>query len=136
MDADLFETLIGSFMDGTPLEAVPKEFKILFSIRDNLTRLFNSRRDLTPHLPDYGLPDFQYTHAKIPSTIREFGKAIKETMDEYEPRMKNVDVFEWKVNDKKPFLQCVIVGEIQGQKCRFRLQLIGMGANSVDFFKE
>lgn len=135
MNADLFEILTGTFMDGTPIEAVPRELQIMFSIKDNLTRLFNTRLGSNSHMPDYGLPDVSDTYISAPSYQKELAKAIKDAMYEYEPRMKNVEVREWSVNNRAN-LECQILGTVKSEKFRFVLKLISLGTNKVEFFKQ
>lgn len=92
MNQDLFETLTGTFLDGTPIDAVPPGERIIWSIRDNLTRIFSSRAGLLPHLPDYGLPDITEIYRQMPYAIPKLKEAIEATIAEYEPRLKNVRV--------------------------------------------
>jgi len=92
MNQDLLETLTGTFLDGTPLDAVPAEERIIWSIRDNLTRLFTSRAGLLPHLPDYGLPDITEIYRQMPYGIPRLTEAMLNAIKKYEPRLKNVRV--------------------------------------------
>lgn len=92
MNQDLFETLTGTFLDGTPIDTVPVEERIIWSIRDNLTRLFTSRAGLLPHLPDYGLPDITEIYRQMPYGIPRLKEAMETAIAEYEPRLKNVRV--------------------------------------------
>jgi type VI secretion system lysozyme-like protein len=92
MNQDLFETLTGTFLDGTPIDAVSPEERITWSIRDNLTRIFTSRAGLLPHLPDYGLPDITEIYRQMPYGIPKLKEAMETAIAEYEPRLKNVRV--------------------------------------------
>lgn len=92
MNQDLFETLTGAFLDGTPIDAVPVHERIIWSIRDNLTRLFASRAGLLPHLPDYGLPDITEIYRQMPYGIPKLKEAMETAIAEYEPRLKNARV--------------------------------------------
>jgi type VI secretion system protein len=92
MNQDLFETLTGSFLDGTPIDAVPPEERTIWSIRDNLTRLFTARAGILPHLPGYGLPDITEIYRQMPYGIPKLREAMETAIAEYEPRLKNVRV--------------------------------------------
>ena len=126
MNQDLFETLTGTFSDGTPIDAVPPGERIIRSIRDNLTRLLTSRAGLLPHLSDYGLPDITEIYHRMPYGIPKLRESMEAAVAEYEPRLKNVRVMyiEPPVNPdqsdamgrkitKKPFVfEFRIIGEV------------------------
>jgi type VI secretion system lysozyme-like protein len=71
---------------------VPPPERIIWSIRDNLTRIFTTRAGLLPHLPDYGLPDITEIYRQMPYGIPKLKEAMEIAIAEYEPRLKNVRV--------------------------------------------
>jgi type VI secretion system protein len=84
----LFEALRGRFLSGDKISDVPPEQRLYQSIIDHLTLLLNTRRGSIDHLPEYGLPDISGIYQNMPESIGVLKKAMKETIEEYEPRMK------------------------------------------------
>lgn len=144
MNQDLFETLTGTFLDGTAIDAVPVHERIIWSIRDNLTRLFTARAGLLPHLPDYGLPDITEIYRQMPYGILRLKAAMEATIAEYEPRLKNVQVIyiEQKKTDeagpKKPYIfEFTITGEVRNLgKVSFSSTLPSSGSPKVNRIKK
>jgi type VI secretion system protein len=121
MEAGLFEVLNGRFLNGMELREVdPAEWRKL-SILDNLTRLFNSRRGAIGHLPDYGLPDITQVYRELPYSVEGLRKAIKETIEKYEPRLRRVRVEEQKGDLYTMRLSFLLTAELlKGQKVQFQ----------------
>jgi type VI secretion system lysozyme-like protein len=92
MNQGLFESLAGRFCDGTPVEAVPLAERRIVSIKDNLTRIFNTREGLLPHLKGYGLPDISEIYRTMPRGVERLEEAIAATIENNEPRLRNVKV--------------------------------------------
>jgi type VI secretion system lysozyme-like protein len=92
MNQGLFESLAGRFNDGTPVEAVPLAERRIVSIKDNLTRIFNTREGLLPHLKGCGLPDITEIYRSMPHGIRRLEEAIAAALEKNEPRLHNVTV--------------------------------------------
>ncbi|MFW6254735.1 MAG: hypothetical protein ACOC41_07385, partial [Chitinivibrionales bacterium] len=70
--------------------------------------------------------------AKVPEKVRQNQKLIKEIILRNEPNTKSVRVGHWTVH-KKGHLQCIIIlRHKSGEKFKFRLNLIGSGAHTVD----
>jgi type VI secretion system protein len=69
MNQGLFESLAGRFYDGTPVEAVPLAERRIVSIKDNLSRIFNTREGLLPHLKGLGLPDISEIYRSMPHGV-------------------------------------------------------------------
>ena len=88
----LFERLSGHFADGTPVDAVPRELRRAKSICDHLFRMYNTRRDTLPHLPDYGLPDINDIYRRLPQSLTELEAIILEVTLRYEPRLERVRI--------------------------------------------
>jgi type VI secretion system protein len=80
------------------------------SIKTHLTRLLNSRQGSLNHMPDYGLPDVAEIYQGLPYSVNDLIKAIKTTIEKYEPRLKNI-VVKPKAKQEK---DCVLQLEISG----------------------
>ena len=65
---------------------------IAASIQEHLALLLNSRRGMTPHLAEYGLPDIHYVYYSLPHSLENLGLEIKKAVEAYEPRLKQVTV--------------------------------------------
>lgn len=83
----LFEALSGHFADWKSVADVPEDRQRLQSVVDNLTRLFNSRRDSVAHLPLYGLPDLSQIPIDRDDGAEMLARAVEETVRRYEPRL-------------------------------------------------
>ena len=93
MRRSIYDVLRGSFeCDNRPLHQIPKQRQRVFSIVDNLHRLFNTRRGTIEHMMDYGLPNISEIYRDIPASIPDLQAALQETVETYEPRLKNVRV--------------------------------------------
>ena len=61
-------------------------------ICQHLTYLLNARQGFLVALPDYGLPELLSIFRYLPEGLYDFLKVIKQNIDQYEPRLKNVSV--------------------------------------------
>ncbi len=137
MEQALFESLTGTFLDGTSIEAIPKEKRLIKSVMDHLNRMFNARCESIPHLSDYGLPDISEIYRKMPDGIDELKKAIKKTVEKYEPRLKNVKVI--RLEDEVPSARLVFLlsGELKrGGLVRFQTTFITTGNSTISPWKK
>jgi type VI secretion system protein len=66
--------------------------RVIDSVVDHLSRIFNTRRGNVPIAEDYGIPDYTEFLDNYPESLRDFEKAIKQTIIQYEPRLKTVRV--------------------------------------------
>jgi type VI secretion system protein len=62
------------------------------SVIEHLRVLLNTRRGEAPTVPNYGVPDFSDTVHSFPGAITTLQRAIRDTITEFEPRLKNVQV--------------------------------------------
>lgn len=67
-------------------------YRVSRSVLDHLERMLNVRQGSVETLPDYGLPDFNDVMARPGAGVGELRKAIKHTVETYEPRLKRVKV--------------------------------------------
>jgi type VI secretion system protein len=62
------------------------------SVVANLRRLLNSRQGIAPTQLDYGIPDLCDVVHDFPDAITGMRKAIKASIEKYEPRLRKVNV--------------------------------------------
>jgi type VI secretion system protein len=132
MNQGLFESITGHFLDQTPVEGIPVASRRIVSIMDHLNRLFNTREGSLPHLKDYGLPDISDIYRKMPHGIEELQKAIKRTIEKYEPRLAKVKVVPKDTDPKEFKLVFILTGELrEGGLVRFQTTFTSMGNSSI-----
>lgn len=137
MDQALFESITGTFLDDTPLEAVPRNNRLIVSIMDHLNRVFNTRTGSIPHLKDYGLPDISEIYRKMPEGIDELIDAVTRTVERYEPRLKNVRVVQLEDDVIGARLVLILSGELQeGELVRFQTTFISTGNSTISPWKK
>lgn len=137
MEQALFESITGTFMDGTPIEAVPRNKRLIVSIMDHLNRMFNTRTGSIPHLKDYGLPDISEIYRKMPDGIDELIDAVKRTVERYEPRLKNVRVVQLEDDVVGARLVLILSGELmEGELVRFQTTFISTGNSTISPWKK
>jgi type VI secretion system protein len=138
MNQGLFESLIGRYADGTPLEAIPPAERRIASIKDNLTRLFNTREGLLPHLKDYGLPDISEIYRTMPHGLARLETAIQTAIEKYEPRLKNSRVIKLPQAEGKVLtIEFTVSGEVQGVgRITFQTTFLSSGQSSIGSWKK
>ena len=62
------------------------------SIQTHLVHLLNIRQGKTEHLEGYGLPDIHEVYYNLPGSLEVLAKRIQQTVERYEPRLRNVEV--------------------------------------------
>lgn len=90
--AGLFEKLTGHFADGTAVEDVDAATQMFLSVRDNIQRILNSRRNGLLHVPDYGLDDLTEVYRDLPASTLRLKRVMEHALLTYEPRLKAVDI--------------------------------------------
>jgi type VI secretion system protein len=137
MSQDLFDSFVGTFMDGTAIENVPVADRVLWSIRDNLTRLFSAREGIQPHLKNFGLPDISEIYRQMPRGIERLQDAMENAIAKYEPRLARVTIV-YKENKENPLcFEFSISGEIAGKgRVTFATNLSTTGLPSVSQAKK
>jgi type VI secretion system protein len=68
------------------------EEKLFHSVLEHLQKVLNSRQGHALIQPDYGMPDFTDFKYSLPESVLEMETIIKNTIEKYEPRLKNVQV--------------------------------------------
>ena len=62
------------------------------SVLEHLQRMLNVRQGNAPALPRYGMPDFNDLATRFPEAIVELQRAIKTSIEYYEPRLRKVRI--------------------------------------------
>jgi type VI secretion system lysozyme-like protein len=137
MNQGLFESLAGRFNDGTPVEAVPLAERRIVSIKDNLTRIFNTREGLLPHLTCCGLPDITEIYRSMPHGVKRLEEAVIAVLEKNEPRLHNVKV-ERQADTAHAFtLSFAISGEVPGYGAvTFQTTFMTNGQSAVGSWKK
>jgi type VI secretion system protein len=66
--------------------------QVVDSVLNHLRKMLNVRQGSSPALPLYGMPDFNDLAARFPEAIAEIQRAIKVSIERYEPRLKKVRI--------------------------------------------
>jgi len=119
MKASLFDVLTGKFAGGQPVSSVPEDQRLLYSVVSNLNRLFDTRQGTIGHLPDYGLPDMRTVYRDAPRSGEDFRRAIKESVERYEPRLRRVRIEERETGEHSMRLVFILKAELEtGEQIR------------------
>jgi type VI secretion system protein len=62
------------------------------SIANHLTRMLNVRQGSCEALPDYGMPDFNDLIGQFPDGLNHIRRAIRDSVERYEPRLRRITV--------------------------------------------
>ncbi|MFQ5773100.1 MAG: type VI secretion system baseplate subunit TssE [Kiloniellaceae bacterium] len=76
--------------DGRRLHVDPA--RLAESVARHLTRMLNVRQGSVITLPDYGMPDFNDLFVRFPDGLNAIRRAIKDSVEKYEPRLRRVAV--------------------------------------------
>ncbi|MBN1130947.1 MAG: type VI secretion system baseplate subunit TssE [Chitinispirillaceae bacterium] len=138
MNQGLFESLVGRFSDGTPLDAVPSGEQRIMSIKDNLMRIFNTREGVIPHLKNYGLPDISEIYRTMPNGIERLESAIQTTIEQYEPRLRNIRVTRMPQTPGRVLsIEFTLSGEVLGVgRISFQTTFLSSGQSSIGSWKK
>jgi type VI secretion system protein len=68
----------------------PKQ--MIRSVQEHLQRILNTRQGNVPIADDYGIPDFTELMSGYPESQRVIERAIRNTIERYEPRLQAVRV--------------------------------------------
>jgi type VI secretion system protein len=88
----------------------PKQ--IIDSVLGHLQRILNTRQGSVPIAEDFGLPDLTELHQDYPDSLIWFERAIRQTIQKYEPRLKAVRVKFVPYDDDPLSLRFQIVGKL------------------------
>ncbi|OQX20446.1 MAG: type VI secretion protein [Desulfobulbaceae bacterium A2] len=65
---------------------------VLDSVIAHLTRILNTRRGNVPIAEDYGIPEYMEFLQNYPDSLRDFERAVRQTVLQFEPRLRAVRV--------------------------------------------
>mgnify|MGYP003729518237 CR=1 FL=1 len=138
MNQGLFESLTGTFLDGTPIESAPQNHRRIISIMDHLNRMFNTRQGSIGHMADYGLPDVSDIYRRMPDGAEDLRVAIKTTIERYEPRLENVRVIRRESDSVDLRLAFIISAELRngGGLVRFQTMFTSIGNSTISPWKK
>ncbi|MBF0527912.1 MAG: type VI secretion system baseplate subunit TssE [Deltaproteobacteria bacterium] len=72
---------------------VPDPNRIIASIMNHLQKILNTRQGSAPIDDNYGVPDFTDLAVTFSSeSVRDLSRAIKAVINNYEPRLSNVQI--------------------------------------------
>ncbi|WP_028321019.1 type VI secretion system baseplate subunit TssE [Desulfatiglans anilini] len=66
--------------------------RVVESVLGHLQRILNTRQGSVPIAEDYGLPDLTDINEDYPDSLTRFERAIRLTIQKYEPRLKVIRV--------------------------------------------
>ncbi|MBH5372766.1 type VI secretion system baseplate subunit TssE [Bradyrhizobium glycinis] len=62
------------------------------SVLENLRRVLNSRQGCCETRPDLGMPDLDEAAGRGADAVRELARSLKQQIETFEPRLKNVSI--------------------------------------------
>jgi len=86
--------------------------KLFNSVKEHLQKVLNTKQGHALVRPDYGMPDFTDFIQTLPDTVTEMETSIKNTIEKYEPRLKNIHVRFKPVPDNQFILNFEIMADI------------------------
>jgi type VI secretion system protein len=91
------------------------------SVLRNLERLLNSRHGSAPTCPDYGIPSLEDVMHGGSDSLRDLTAEIKRSIENYEPRLRNVRVRLVPKGEEAMLLRFDITAELIGGGRRSRV---------------
>ena len=105
------------------------------SVMHHLQKLLNTRQGHAPIRPDYGMPDFTDCAESLPETLDKVRRAIKEVIEAFEPRLRQVRITHMQSDDNL-LLHFGISGQLVAGKQRistfFSTRVAPTGGAEVD----
>ncbi|MFZ0451661.1 MAG: type VI secretion system baseplate subunit TssE [Desulfatiglandaceae bacterium] len=91
----------------------PKE--VIDSILQHLQRILNTRQGSVPIAEDFGIPDLTELRLDYPDSLRLFERAIRQTIQKFEPRLSSLRV-RFVPDEEDPLsLRFQILGKLQSE---------------------
>jgi type VI secretion system protein len=102
-----------------PLNTTQNTEALAESILHNLTRVLNTRQGGPMIQPqDYGMVDITEISTRFPDSIADVQKAIRITIEKYEPRLKNVQIEQLSEGNDLQTLKFKITAQLADKKGR------------------
>ena len=97
------------------------------SVLGHLQKMLNARHGHAPAQPDYGIPDLNEFMFSMPESITPMRQAIQQSIEKYEPRLKNV-VATWVPDEDDPFnirfdIKARLIGDKQELPISFQTKI-------------
>lgn len=107
--------------------------KVSESVINHLRNMFNVRRGSVMTLDDYGMPDFNDIVSDFPNAIKVIRGVIRDSIRNYEPRLKQVSVTHL-VDESRPldlFFRVKAELHLDGQKVPLMFETVVGDSGSV-----
>jgi type VI secretion system protein len=85
----LFERIKGHFADGPAIDELTPDEQTVYSVRDNIQCILNSRCKALAQLPRYRLDDLSEIYRQLPGSVHKLRNKIEATLLEYEPQLQS-----------------------------------------------
>jgi type VI secretion system protein len=121
---------------GATVGAAQPATSMVEAVRDHLSLLLNTRQGTVGHLPDYGIPDLTAVYNGLPASLKMLSQAIKDTIGNYEPRLKRVTVKLQETDFPVSHATFLISGEVieeegNAVKVRFQTKIADSGRTEL-----
>ena len=101
---------------GTALTTAENTQHLADSILRHLQQMLNTRQGHAPTQPEYGMPDVTEFIHTLPDMVNEVRRAIRNSIEKFEPRLRNVDVVYVPSEENRLNLRFEITAELVTQK--------------------
>ncbi len=91
-DRTLMERLEEATEDASPVQERGSIDRFQASVLDNLRRILNARQGCCETRPDFGMPDLNDAIGQGADAVLVVARAVKQQIEMFEPRLKNVSV--------------------------------------------
>jgi len=102
------------------------------AVIEHLCVLLNTRRGEAPTVPGYGVPDFSDVVHSFPGGIQTLQRAIRDTIMEFEPRLRHVQVRHVPDEDNVLTLRFEITGRLADGNRLLKLQTRVLAGGKID----
>lgn len=99
-----------------PLTIMENTQQLADSILRHLQKMLNTRQGHVLIQPEYGMPDItEFVHS-MPGSLKKVQNAIRNSIERFEPRLRNVDISYVPTEDDKLSLRFEITAELVTEK--------------------
>jgi len=106
---------IASAAPGKPLTVAENSQQLAESILRHLRRMLNTRQGHVLTQPDYGMPDVTGFVQNLPDMVSATQRGIQESIEKFEPRLRNVSVM-YAPSEDKFNVHFEITGQLMSDK--------------------
>lgn len=127
-----WEEITGYTADGLSVKGMPEGVVFVYSIKNHIEQLLNTRKGSSFLNPDMGISDIPDVLTKVPSWSDEFAVSIKNMVLEFDKRIKDIKLYDWVIDKKETCLKCKMVVVTQrDQIIRYCAVFSGIGNNHL-----